>query len=65
MTARFPPLDTFAKLRPREQAELDALSAPFKARLEVLQQPQSHDRLARVQASKGKAKKAPRAGNDF
>ncbi len=44
---------------------LDALSEQFKARLEVLQQPQSHDRLARVLASKGKAKKAPTAGKDF
>jgi hypothetical protein len=49
-----------ARLRP-----LDALAAQFKARLEVLQQPQSHDRLARVLASKGKAKKAPKAGNDL
>jgi hypothetical protein len=49
-----------ARLRP-----LDALAAQFKARLEVLQQPKSHDRLARVLASKGKAKKAPKAGNDL
>ena len=65
MTARFRPLDTLGKLRPREQAELDALSAQFKARLEVLQHPQSHDRLARVLASKAKAKKNPTAGTDF
>ena len=65
MTARLPPLDTLAELRSREQAEIDALSEQFKARLEVLQQPQSHDRLARVLASKGKAKKAPAAGSDF
>jgi hypothetical protein len=51
--------------RSREQAEFDALSEHFKARLEVLRKPQSHDRLARVIASKGKAKKAPKAGNDF
>ena len=65
MTARLPPLDTLAELRSREQADIDALSERFKARLAVLQQPQSHDRLARVLASKGKAKKAPRAGSDL
>ncbi len=58
-------LDTLAELRSREQAELDALAEQFNARLEVLQQPQSHDRLARVLASKGRARKAPKAGKDF
>ena len=57
-------LDTLAELRSREQAELDALAGQFKARLEVLQQPQAHDRLARVLAAKGKAKRAPTAGSD-
>ena len=65
MTARLPPLDTLAELRSREQAELDALSEQFKARLAVLQQPQAQDRLARVLASKGKGKKARTAGSDF
>ena len=58
-------LDTLAELRSHEQAEIDALAEQFKARLAVLQQPQAHDRLARVLASKGKAKKAPTAGSDF
>jgi PHD/YefM family antitoxin component YafN of YafNO toxin-antitoxin module len=58
-------LDTLAELRSREQAELDALAEQFRARLAVLQQPQSHDRLARVLASKGRARKAPKAGKGF
>jgi len=58
-------LDTIEKLQARERAELDALSEQFKARLETLQQPQAHDRLARMLASKGKAKKAPIAGKTF
>ncbi|MBK6351131.1 MAG: type II toxin-antitoxin system Phd/YefM family antitoxin [Steroidobacteraceae bacterium] len=58
-------LDTIEKLQARERAELDALAEQFKARLETLQQPQAHDRLARLLASKGKAKKAPIAGKTF
>lgn len=58
-------LDTIETLQARERAELDALSEQFKTRLQTLQQPQAHDRLARVLASKGKAKKAPIAGKTF
>ena len=58
-------LDTIEKLQARERAELDALGEQFKSRLEILQQPQAHDRLAAMLASKGKAKKAPRAGKTF
>ena len=65
MTAGLFPLDTLAELRSREQAAIDALSGQFKARLAVLQQRQAQDRLARVLASKGNAKKAPRAGSDL
>ena len=43
---------------PAETAEAEINSA-------TLQLPQAHDRLASVLASRGKAKKAPKAGNDF
>ncbi len=52
-------------LQAREQAEIDALSEQFKARLESLQHPQAHDRLAKVMAAKGKARKAPTAGTSY
>jgi PHD/YefM family antitoxin component YafN of YafNO toxin-antitoxin module len=58
-------LDTLAELRSRDQADLDALAEQFKARLEVLQHPQAHERLERVLASKGRARKAPKSGKDF
>lgn len=58
-------LDTIEKLQARERAELDALAGQFRARLAILQQPKAHDRLADMLASKGKAKKAPRAGKTF
>lgn len=58
-------LDLVARLQTRERSELDELSAQFKARLESLQRPQAHDRLTGVLRSKGKARKAPRAGKSF
>jgi hypothetical protein len=58
-------LDTIDKLQARERAELDTLAEQFRQRLEILQQPQAHDRLADVLASQGKAKRAPIAGKTF
>ena len=55
-------LDLVARLQARERTELDELSGQFKARLEILQVPQMHDRLSSMLATKGKAKKAPIAG---
>jgi len=58
-------LDLVDRLQTRERSDLDELSAQFKTRLEALQRPQARDRLAGVLRSKGKAKKAPRAGKSF
>lgn len=58
-------LNLVARLQARERSELDELSDQFKARLEILQEPQVHDRLTSVLAAKGKAKKSPIAGEGF
>jgi hypothetical protein len=58
-------LDLVARLQARERSEIDDLSNQFTARLEILQQPQAHERLAGMLASKGKAKTAPVAGKTF
>lgn len=58
-------LDLVARLQEREQSDLAELSARFEARLEVLQHPKSHERMRSVMAARGKAKKAPLAGESF
>jgi hypothetical protein len=65
MTARLLPVDPLAERRSLEQAELGVLAEHFKTGLEVLQQPQAREKLTRVLASKGRARKAPSAGKDF
>jgi PHD/YefM family antitoxin component YafN of YafNO toxin-antitoxin module len=58
-------LDLVTRLQARERSELDDLSGQFTARLESLQRRDSHDRLARVLKSKGKARKPPVAGKGY
>ncbi len=58
-------VDTVAQLQARERSELDDLSRQFMARLDSLQHPQAHTRLERVIAARGRAKKAPVAGQGY
>lgn len=51
------------ELKERNRATLDALNQRFAERLAVLQQPDAHDRLDALLATRGKPKgRAPKAG---
>jgi len=58
-------LDLVSRLQAREKSEIDELSDQFKARLAVLQDPQSRGRMKSLLAAKGRANKAPIAGESF
>jgi prevent-host-death family protein len=58
-------VDLVDRLQAREQSGIDELSEEFKTRLAALQDPQARQRVGKLLAAKGKARKSPVAGKTF
>jgi PHD/YefM family antitoxin component YafN of YafNO toxin-antitoxin module len=58
-------LDEVSRLQARERSRLEELSAQFMSRLDRLQQPDAHARLAGVMEAKGQASSPPIAGKSY
>lgn len=58
-------LDEVMRLQARERSHLEELSAQFMTRLDKLQRPDAHARLASVMEAKGEASVPPIAGKSF
>jgi methyltransferase-like protein len=58
-------LDEVSRLHARERTQLEELSAQFMRRLDKLQQPDAHARLASVMEAKGEASVPPIAGKSY
>ena len=58
-------LDEVSRLQARERSQLEELSAQFMRRLDTLQRPDAHARLASVMDAKGEASVPPIAGKGY